>query len=128
MKKRMRSLNRRYAFLQDCDASEQGTVRFLLAERTRLGTKDRGEVEAVVQASEVGASVIVDDPWGRDLAQRYDLDLHGTIWVLLRLHELGLIAQPLRACFASLRERGIRLPWGTVNEILVSRGEEPLKP
>jgi hypothetical protein len=43
-----------YSFFQRCDNYEQGTVDFLLAERTREGGQDRGEVEAVVQASELG--------------------------------------------------------------------------
>jgi predicted nucleic acid-binding protein len=88
---------------------------------------DRGEAEAVVQASEFGAAVIVDDPWGRELAERFYRDSHGTIWVLERFHELHLISSPaLRDCFASLRRRRIRLPWETVNALLVELGEQPL--
>jgi len=91
--------------------------------------KDRGEAEAVVQASQLGASVIVDDPWGRELAARDDLDFHGTVWVLQRFHELELItSSALRTNFLSLRDRGTRLPWETVNALLVGTGEEPLKP
>ena len=50
-----------------------------LAERTRERAQDRGEVEAVVQASEFGASVIVDDPWGRELSARDD-------WIFMELY------------------------------------------
>jgi len=90
--------------------------------------KDRGEAEAVVQASQVGASVIVDDPWGRELAPRYDLEVHGTVWVLQRFHELGLITpSALRAGFTSLRDRGYRLPRAKVDELLLSVGEKSLK-
>jgi predicted nucleic acid-binding protein len=118
-----------YAFFQRCDGYDQGTVDFLLAERARRGMKDRGEAEAVVQASQLGASVIVDDPWGRELAARDDLDFHGTVWVLQRFHELELItSSALRTNFLSLRDRGTRLPWETVNALLVGTGEEPLKP
>ena len=116
-----------YAFFQRCDGYEQGTVDFLLAERTRQGTQDRGEVEAVVQASQFGATVIVDDPWGRGLAERDDLEFHGTVWVLERFHELDLLSSTaLRDCFARLRRRGIRLPWETVNELLVRIGQQPM--
>jgi predicted nucleic acid-binding protein len=127
-KDRLQVLFETYGFLHRCDGYEQGAVAFLLAERNRLGTRDRGEVEAVVQASQFGASVIVDDPWGRELASRHDLDFHGTVWILQRLHELGLISKSLHACFVSLRERGIRLPWDSVNALLARAGEEPLKP
>lgn len=117
----------RYAFFQRCDGYEQGTVDFLLAERDRQGTEDRGEVEAVVQASQFGAIVIVDDAWGRKLAKRYDLESHGTFWVLERFHELDLLsASALRNSFISLRRRGIRLPWKAINELLSRIGELPL--
>jgi len=118
-----------YAFLQRCDGYDQGAVDYLLVERVRRGAQDRGEVEAVVQASQVGATVIVDDPWGRELAGRYDLEFHGTVWVLRRLQEIGLISPArLRDCFSSLRARGTRLPWTRVNELPIQIGEEPLLP
>ena len=72
--------------------------------------------------------VIVDDPWGRMLAERSDLSYHGTIWVLQRFHELGLTSSSaLRKNFVALRDRGTRLPWDTVDALLVEIGEEPLR-
>ena len=126
-KDRLQFIFSTYGFFQRCDGYDQGTVDFLLAERARLGVRDRGEVEAVVQASQFGAAVIVDDPWGRDLATRADLDFHGTVWVLQQFYQLGLLSSTLGDCFSVLRDQGIRLPWETVNELLVSIGEEPLK-
>jgi predicted nucleic acid-binding protein len=127
-KKRVRSLFDQYAFFERCDDYDRGTVDFLLAERAREAMKDRGEVEAIVQAAQSGATVIVDDPWGRILAERYDLDFHGTVWVLERFYELGLIsAAALRANFAALRDRGTRLPWDAVNGLLTGIGEQPLE-
>jgi predicted nucleic acid-binding protein len=126
-KDRVQLLFDNYAFLERCDAYEKGAVDFLLAERARQGMRDRGEVEAVVQASELGATVIVDDPWGRELAARDDLDHHGTVWVLQRFYELGLMPAPaLRIGFAMLRDRGIRLPWNIVDALLLQVGEAPL--
>ena len=115
------------AFFQRCDGYEKGTVDFLLAERTREGAEDRGEVEAVVQASQFGAIVLVDDPWGRELAERDDLEVHGTWWVLQNFHELALISSAaLRDCVVSLQRRGLRLPWGIVNDFLVQIGQSRL--
>lgn len=126
-KDRLKSLFDAYAFFQRCDGYEQGTIDFLLAEQSRQGVQDRGEVEAVVQASQFGATVIVDDPWGGDLAERDDLEFHGTLWVLQRFHELELLTSTaLRNCFASLQRSGDRLPWKIVNELLVRIGQEPL--
>jgi len=126
-KKRVQSLFDQYAFFERCDDYDRGTVDFLLAERTREGMKDRGEAKAIVQAAQSGASVIVDDRWGRTLAERYGLDFHGTVWVLQRFYDLGLMsAAALRADFKALRDRGTRLPWDTVNALLAEIGEQPL--
>jgi predicted nucleic acid-binding protein len=126
-KNRLQSVLDTFAFFQRCDGYEQNTVDFLLAERAREGARDRGEAEAVVQASEFGAVVIIDDPWGRTLAERYDLDFHGTLWVLQRFHELGLLSSSaLRDCLASLRRRGTRLPWEIVNNLLSEIGQPPV--
>lgn len=84
-------------------------------------------MEAVVQASQFGATVIVDDPWGRELAERDDLEFHGTVWVLQQFHRLGLFSShDLRGYFESLRQRGIRLPWKAVDSLLQEIGEEPI--
>ena len=126
-KNRLQFLFDSYAFLERCDGYEKGTVDFLLTERTREGMRDRGEAEAVVQAAEFGAMVIVDDPWGRELAERDDLDHHGTFWVLQRFYELGLMSAPaLRVGFSMLRDRGTRLPWDIVDALLLQVGEAPL--
>jgi len=126
---RLQNLFNAYDFLRRCDGYDQGTVDFLLAERIRQGWQDRGEVEAVVQASQFGASVLVDDRWGRELAGREDLDCHGTLWILERFYELGLLSSAaLRGCLESLRRSETRLPWETVNEILAQIGEQPLAP
>jgi predicted nucleic acid-binding protein len=127
-KKRVQSLFDQYAFFERCDDYDKGAVDFLLAERAREGMKDRGEAEAIVQASQSGATVIVDDRWGRTLAERYDLEFHGTVWVLWRFYELGLMpAAVLRGSFVALRKRRIRLPWDAVNGLLLEIGEQPLQ-
>lgn len=80
-----------------------------------------------MQAAQVGATVIVDDAWGRDLATRDGLDVHGTVWILQRLHELRVVSSSgLRGNFMSLRARGTWLPWKLVDELLKSIGEDPL--
>jgi predicted nucleic acid-binding protein len=126
-KDRLQFIFSTYGFFQRCDSYDRGAVDLLLAERTRLGMKDRGEVEAVVQASQAGAAVPVDDRWGRDLARRFDLDFYGTVWILQQLYQLELLSSDLGTCFKLLRSRGVRLPWETVNELLVRVGEEPLE-
>jgi len=108
-------------------AYEQGAVNFHLAGRARRRYLDRGEAEAVLQASQIGAVVIVDDPWGRSLADRSELEFHGTLWVLGQFHKLALLSSTeIRNCVTSLLRRGIRLPTSAVNEFLSSIGERPV--
>lgn len=126
-KDRLKTILDSYAFVEPCDGYDKGTVDILLIERATHGVKDRGEAEAVVQAAEVGAMVVVDDPWGRKLAQRFGRDYHGTFWVLRRFFDLGLISSgACRTHFAELFHRGIRLPKTTVNEFLIEIGEAPI--
>jgi hypothetical protein len=62
MKDRVRAILRDYTFIEACDDYDKGAVDVLLIERGKLSVRNRGEVEAVVQAAE-GTIVIVDDRW-----------------------------------------------------------------
>ena len=121
---RLRALLRRYAVIRRCNDYDQGAVNVLWAERHSEGSKDLGEVEAVVQAAKLGAVVVVDDPWGRELAARYRLDHHGTLWILERLCELKLLLPAIaREHLLTLRELGIRFPLEAANSLLERLGE-----
>jgi predicted nucleic acid-binding protein len=127
-KDRLQAIFDDYAFFERCDKYDKAATTILLAGRLQPSGSDRGEIEAVVQASEFGATVIVDDPWGRELANRNALDCHGTLWVFESLYNQGLISSSaLRQEFMALRDHGIRWPWKTVSELLIGIGEEPLK-
>ncbi len=90
-----------------------------MIERRPFGMKDRGEAEAFVQASVKAATLIVDDPWGRKLADRFLLHFGGTISVLTQLYDIGLrSADQLRSDFQVLDARGIRLPNEAVKALL----------
>jgi predicted nucleic acid-binding protein len=81
----------------------------------------------VVQAAKFGAMVVVDDRWGRKLAESSDLDFHGTFWVLQHFFQLGLCSSAVtRDHFAELLRPGARMPWEAVNEFLLEIGESPL--
>ena len=128
MKDRVAAFQSEYAsFVIFCDQYDQGAVDILLSEKKRLGKKDRGETEAVVQASMEGAMVIIDDRDGRRLARQQSVDCHGTIWILEQLQKLGLLGPlTLRRCFVELQTREIRFPKNEANNLLQRFGEEPL--
>jgi predicted nucleic acid-binding protein len=126
-KDRLQALLDSYAFIERCDDYDKGAIDVLLIERATQGGEDRGETEAVVQAAKVGATVVVDDPWGRTLAARFGRDFHGTVWVLRRFFEIGLTSSTAtRNHFVKLFQRGTRLPRTAVNEFLLEIGEVPL--
>ena len=126
-KDRLQALLNSYAFLERCDDYDKTTVDLLLIERAVQGVRDRGEAEAVVQASEKGATVVVDDLWGRELAGHFGREFHGTFWILQRFFQLQLIsASTTRSHFLELYQRGVRLPWVAVNAFLANIGQPPL--
>ncbi len=127
MKNRLRAIQDSFGFIEVCDKYDQTAVDLLLIERETSGLEDRGEAEAVVQATERGAMVLVDDPWGRELAARFDREYHGTVWILRRFHVLGLASSRLtRTHFVALFQREIRLPRRVVNDFLAEIGEPPI--
>jgi len=126
-KDRVRAIIRDYTFVEACDDYDKAAIDLLLSQRVTLGVRDRGEVEAVVQASQIGTMVIIDDRWGRSLAALHGRDVHGTLWVLRRLLELGLASAPVtRDRLVELLHRGIRLPRKEVNALLAEIGEPPI--
>jgi predicted nucleic acid-binding protein len=100
----------------------------LPAERRVRGQKDRGEAESVIQASKRAPALVIDDPWGRKLAERFSLKFGGTIWILQRFHGVGLLsASEVRSGFETLLRRNFRLPREAINAFLKEIGQEAIK-
>ena len=112
MKDRLKKMLDSYAFLEPCNDYDQGAVDVLLIERTGQILRDRGEAEAIVQATSVGATVIVDDAAGRELAARHALTYHGTLWVLEKLFDFRLLTAPEIAggCYQAEAARSLASP------------------
>ena len=126
MKDRLKKLLDSYAFLESCNDYDQGAVDVLLIERSGQIRRDRGEAEAIVQATSVGAMVIVDDAAGRKLAARHALTFHGTLWVLEQLFDLRLLsATDLREAVLKLRQQEVWLPQPAMDDLLRKIGEAP---
>ena len=60
-KDRLQAIFADYSFLARCDGYDHAAVDLLLLEQSRQGGHDRGEAEAIVQASQFGAAVVIDD-------------------------------------------------------------------
>jgi len=79
---------------------------------------DRGEAEVIVLANELKADlVIIDEQLGRQYAELFNLKITGTIGVLLKAKELGLIKQ-IKPLINQMIENGIWLNKKLIEKIL----------
>lgn len=84
---------------------------------------DKGEASAIALALEIGdCSIILDDEDGRKLAKRLNLNVTGTLGVLLRCKESGLI-QYVSPYIAQLRAIEFRMSEALVQLVLRQAGE-----
>jgi predicted nucleic acid-binding protein len=123
-RERLDALLSEYGFVQVCTDFDPAAVEIYFSERKTENRRGRGEAETVQQAAQTGAVAIIDDGWGRKIAERIGIGCHGTMWVLEQFHALELLtAAEVRASFLKLRLRGFRLPWSLVNQFLEAIGE-----
>lgn len=75
-------------FVRPCNEYEQSAVELYLIERVRLNARDQCEA----QAAQFGAAVIVDDTWGREIAEKSESEVHGAFWLVQQFYSLGLLS------------------------------------
>ena len=115
-----------FAIFENCDDFDSASVRLLLDTRSSLKEgKDEGEAEAIVQAAQRRAHmVLMDDPLGRKWAVNHSLECHGTIWICRELRRTGYLTK-LRPYYLKLVQSGRRQPINEMNTFL-SEFEEAL--
>ncbi|MGA3188867.1 MAG: hypothetical protein ABSF22_17315 [Bryobacteraceae bacterium] len=102
-----------------CNDYDAASVDVLLQERTHRGAgRDEGEAEAVVQAAQRSAQmVLVDDALGRSWAKGMALEFHGTLWIFEQLRTIEYVTK-LRPHFEQLLRSQRRQPRAVMNEYL----------
>jgi predicted nucleic acid-binding protein len=86
-------------------------------------TLDPGEASAIALAMETdGALLVVDDLKGRREAQRLGLRITGTLGVLYKAKEMGIVPQ-LAPLLALLQQEGFRIAPAIIDELLHRAGE-----
>jgi predicted nucleic acid-binding protein len=115
----------RFAFFEPCNDYEPELVRLLLDTRTSLvAGRDQGEAEAVIQAAQRSAGmVLVDDALGRRWAEHHALECHGTLWIFDQLRSQGYVSS-LRPRFEQLIRGRRRQPLDRMN-LLLRKHDEP---
>lgn len=81
-----------------------------------------GERAAIAMARECGAEVLIDERRGRRVALGAGLQVVGTLGLLVRARELGMVGL-LRPTIATLRDSGYHLADALTERILASIGE-----
>lgn len=88
-----------------------------------LADLDRGEAEAIALAEELKARVLImDERLGRRHARRLGLPLTGTLGVLIKAKQQGLIGA-VKPLIEELAQAGIRLGDDVIQEALQLAGE-----
>jgi predicted nucleic acid-binding protein len=98
--------------LVTCSTAPQATLHGL----------ELGESAAILCALEIGASVLMDERAGRERALAMGLAVIGTLGVLVRARQRGLVG-PLAPLVAALRASGQRLGQAAAQLALSSVGE-----
>ncbi len=88
-----------------------------------LSDLDRGEAEVIALAQEQDADlVVIDERLGRRHAKRLGLALTGTLGILLRAKQKGLLSG-LSPVIQTIQQEGTRLGDALVEEVLTIAGE-----
>ncbi|MGD9978791.1 MAG: DUF3368 domain-containing protein, partial [Bacteroidales bacterium] len=85
---------------------------------------DAGEAETIVLATEIGANlIIIDEKLGRFHAKHADLKVTGTIGVLIKAKNEGII-KDLKPLLYELTEKDVWLSDKLIDDILKQAGEQ----
>jgi predicted nucleic acid-binding protein len=85
-------------------------------------TVDDGEAEAIALAAERKWRIVLDDRRARDVAQRMELKVIGTVGILIRAKRAGLLPW-IKPLLNELTEKGFRLSEDLKREALRMAGE-----
>ena len=85
---------------------------------------DIGESEAIILATELGADlIIIDEKLGRYHAKHADLKVTGTIGILIKAKNKGII-KDLKPLLYELTEKEVWISDKLINNILKQAGEQ----
>ncbi|MBW6534920.1 MAG: DUF3368 domain-containing protein [Mariniphaga sp.] len=85
---------------------------------------DEGEAEAIILAKELNADLLIlDEKLGRDYAKKLNIKITGTLGVLLKAKEMGLI-DSVRELLNVLVDKGVWLNPKLIEKVIKLAGEQ----
>lgn len=79
---------------------------------------------ALTLAKHEGCQLLTGDRALREVAQIYNVEVHGTIWLVQQMIQYEKISVDVaRVAFQRIRDSGSRLPWGEVEKLLIKEYE-----
>lgn len=85
---------------------------------------DKGEAEAIILAKELNADLLIlDEKLGRDYAKKLNVRITGTLGVLLKAKELGLV-DSVRELLDILVNKGVWLNPKLIEKVIKLAGEQ----
>ncbi len=112
-------------FYEDLSAFDWIDIRKLQDTRSLkyITDLDKGEAEVIVLANEIEADlVIIDEKAGREYASYFGLKYTGTIGILLKAKQLGLV-EKVSPLLSEMKENGIWLSQKFIDKIISLAGE-----
>lgn len=111
-------------FIKECGFIKIISIKNEEAKKMFATSLHKGEVEVMILAKELGADTcIIDDLLARKYAKYYNLKITGTIGVIIKAKELGLISE-IRPIMNELISSGIYIDEKLFNKVLKIAGEE----
>ena len=95
----------------------------LLIKRSLEQQIDKGEASAIALALETpGCTIILDDLKARKIAEKYGLNITGTLGIILQANEKGIV-KSVKLLLEKMKKSGFRINNEIENEILKKAGE-----
>lgn len=114
-------------FITYCKDYDQASADAMLTPQERRKKRNQGEAEAIVQASQYQATVLVDDRDARNKAFLRGLRCTGSLGIVIQLHDSFFLSPAeCRLAFVRIIAAGCRLPLQQVNQFLDRIGQQPL--
>lgn len=92
--------------------------------RQKYSKPSVNDLLALTLAKHEGCQLLTGDKALREVAQVFNVEVHGSIWLVQQMIQHGKISvEVARVAFQRMKESGSRLPWGEVERVMKNKKE-----